>query len=179
MWLPILLSAVLVFIASSIIHMFLTYHRNDFGKVPEEDKVMEALDTFDIPPGDYVIPCAGSAKNMKSPEFIEKMSKGPVAFMTVIPSGPPKMGKNLVLWFIYCIIVGVIAAYITSRAAGPDPEYLTVFRFAGATAFTGYSIALLQNSIWYKRNWPATIKSMFDGFIYALLTAGAFGWLWP
>jgi hypothetical protein len=89
------------------------------------------------------------------------------------------MGKNLVLWFLYCIVVSVIAAYITSRATGPEAEYLSRFRFAGCTTFTGYSIALLQNSIWYKRNWAATIKSMFDGFIYALLTAGTFGWLWP
>ena len=178
-WLPILASAVIVFIASSIIHMVFTYHRTDFGKLPDEDKVMETLQTFDIPPGDYVIPCAGSAKNMKSKEYLDKMNNGPVAFLTVIPSGPPRMGKNLVLWFLYCIVVGIIAAYITSRATGLDAEYLSRFRFAGCTAFTGYAIALLQNSIWYKRNWAATIKSMFDGLIYALLTAGTFGWLWP
>ena len=178
-WLPILLSAVIVFIASSIIHMVFTYHRTDFGRLPDEDKVMETLQTFDIPPGDYVVPCAGSAKNMKSQEYIDKMNKGPVAFLTIIPSGPPKMAKSLVLWFLYSIVVGTIAAYITSRAVGREAEYLTVFRFAGCTAFTGYAIALLQNSIWYKRSWAATIKSMFDGLIYALLTAGTFGWLWP
>ncbi len=179
LWLPILLSAVIVFIASSIIHMVFAYHRTDLSKIPDEDGVMEALRPFNIPPGNYVIPHAEGPKQMKSEKFIEKMNKGPVALMTVIRSGPPSMGKNLLLWFIYSVIVAVIAAYITSRAVGPDPEYLSVFRFAGCTAFTGYSIALLQNSIWYKRYWSATFKSMFDGFIYALLTAGTFGWLWP
>jgi hypothetical protein len=34
-------------------------------------------------------------------------------------------------------------------------------------------------SIWYSRAWINTIKSTIDGLIYALLTAGTFGWLWP
>jgi hypothetical protein len=179
LWLPILLSAVAVFIASSIIHMVLRYHNTDFGKVPDEDGVMEALRKFSIPPGDYVIPCAGNAKNMKSPDFIEKMTKGPVAFVTVMKPGPPSMGKSLMLWFIYSVVVGVIAAYVTSRAVAPGSDYIAVFRFAGCTAFVGYVVALWQDSIWYKRAWSSTIKSSIDGLVYALLTAGVFGWLWP
>ncbi len=179
LWLPILLSAVIVFVASSIIHMVLPYHRKDFGKVPSEDEVMDALRKFNIPPGEYVIPCAGSPKEMGTPEFIEKIKKGPAAFMTVMPSGPPSMGMSLVQWFVYCIVVGIVAAYITGRALEPGAHYLGVFRFAGCTAFTGYALALLQNSIWYKRSWSTTLKSVFDGLVYALLTAGTFGWLWP
>jgi hypothetical protein len=159
--------------------MLLTYHRNDFVKVPQEDEVMDALRSFDIPPGEYALPCAGSPKEMGTPEFIEKMTKGPVALMTVMPSGPPKMGKSLVLWFVYSIVVGIFAAYVTGRALGPGAHYLDVFRFAGCTAFIGYTLALWQNSIWFKRCWWVTFKSTFDGLIYALMTAGTFGWLWP
>ena len=140
---------------------------------------MESLRKFNIPPGDYVIPCAGSAEAMRSEEFKEKATKGPVAFMTVIESGMPKMGSSLVLWFLYSVVVGIFAAYIAGRALSPESHYTAVFRFAGATAFVGYALALLQNSIWYKRNWGSTLKSMFDGLIYALITAGVFGWLWP
>ncbi len=179
LWLPIVLSAVFAFIVSSIIHMLIPYHKNDFVKVPDEEGVMESLGKFNIPPGDYVIPCPGGPKEMKSPEYIEKVTKGPVAFMTVIKSGPPKMGGSLMLWFCYSILVSIIAAYIASRALQPGAEYLSVFRFAGAVSFTGYSLALLQNSIWYKRKWSSTFKSVFDGFIYALVTAGTFAWLWP
>ena len=179
LWIPILLSAVIVFIVSSVIHMLLPYHRSDFGKVPSEDEVMEALRKFNIPPGDYVLPYAGSPEAMRSAEFTEKRAKGPVAFMTVMKSGPPSMGGSLVQWFIYSIVVGIFAAYIAGRALAPDAHYLAVFRFVGSTAFVGYALALLQNSIWYQRNWSATFKSMFDGLIYALLTAGTFGWLWP
>ncbi len=179
LWLPILLSAVIVFLVSSLIHMVLGYHRTDFRKVPAEDDVMSALREFGIPPGDYVLPCAGSSKEMGSPEFIEKATKGPVAFMTVIPSGPPAMGKSLAQWFVYCVVVGIFAAYIGGRAVGPTDDYLQVFRFTGCTAFVGYALALWQSSIWYKRAWSSTLKSTFDGLVYALLTAGTFGWLWP
>lgn len=179
LWQPILLSAVIVFVASSIIHMVLKYHDSDFGKVPNEDAVIDALRPFDIPPGDYFLPCAGSMEAMKNPDYIAKTEKGPVAIITVLPTGKQGMGQSLLLWFLYSILVSVIAAYITSRALQPGAHYLTVFRFAGCTAFAGHGLALLQNSIWYKRAWSSTIKSIFDALIYALLTAGTFGWLWP
>jgi hypothetical protein len=179
LWLPILLSAVFVFVVSSVIHMLLPYHRSDFGKVPSEDDVMDALRRFDIPPGEYVIPCAGSPEAMKSPEFLDKTKKGPVAFMTVLPSGPPAMGKQLIQWFVYCVVVGIFAAYIASRAVAPGGDYLAVFRFVGCTAFLCYAVALWQNSIWYRRAWSTTLKSTFDSLVYALFTAGTFGWLWP
>jgi hypothetical protein len=179
LWLPIVVSAVIVFVASSVIHMVLPYHRSDMRKLPKEDEVMEALRRFNIAPGDYAMPHPGSMEGMKKPEFIEKRKAGPVVLMTVAPSGPPAMGPSLVLWFLYSIVVGIFAAYIAGRALRPGAHYLEVFRFAGCTAFIAYSLALLQHSIWYKRNWGTTIKSMFDGLVYGLLTAGTFGWLWP
>jgi hypothetical protein len=179
LWLPILLSAVIVFLASWIIHMFLPYHRSDFRKVPAEDDVMEALRKFNIPPGDYMIPSPGGPAGMRSPEFSAKMARGPVVVMTVVKSGPPSMGANLAQWFLYCLIVGGIAAYVAGRALKPGEPYLHAFRFAGCTAFVAYAVALWQDSIWYKRAWSTTIKNTFDGLVYGLLTGGVFGWLWP
>lgn len=177
LWLPILLSAVLVFVVSSIIHMFLTYHNSDVASVPGEDQVREAL--RHVPPGDYVIPHAGSMAGMKSPEFVEKMTKGPVVIMTVRPNGPPTMNASLVQWFLYSVLVSVFAAYVAGRALAPGASYLDAFRFAGTTAFVGYGLALLQGSIWWGRKWSATLKSVFDALVYALVTAGVFGWRWP
>ena len=54
-----------------------------------------------------------------------------------------------------------------------------MFRFVGASAFLAYTVALWQNSIWLKRAWSSTLKHTFDGLVYALVTAGTFGWLWP
>lgn len=179
LWLPILLSAVFVFLVSSVIHMALPWHKGDYSKVPNEGKVMDALRPFAIPPGDYMMPRASSMKDMGSPEFTEKMKKGPVMIFTVVPNGPATMGKSLTLWFLYSVLVGFFAAYLTGRTLSVGADYLEVFRYIGTTAFLGYSLALLQTSIWYRRAWSTTIKSMIDGLIYALVTAGVFGWLWP
>jgi hypothetical protein len=177
--LPIFLSAVFVFAASSIIHMVLPYHRTDFDKLPGEDAVMDALRKFDLPPGNYAMPYAGSPEAMKSQEYTEKARKGPMALMTVMKSGAPSMGTNLLLWFVYCLGIGIFAAYIAGRALDPGAPYLAVFRFAGAAAFGGYGLALFQNSIWFKHKWSATIKSVLDALIYGFVTGGTFGWLWP
>ena len=176
---PIVLSAVIVFVASSIIHMALPWHKSDYPKVPNEDRVREALRPLAIPPGDYMIPRAASMQDMKSPEFMAKMNEGPVMVVTVMPNGPWTMGKNLAQWFVYSVIVGVFAAYVASTALPPGAPYLRVFQLVGVSAFMGYALALWQLSIWYRRDWMTTIKSNVDGLIYALLTAGTFGWLWP
>lgn len=179
LWLPILLSAVAVFIISSIIHMALGYHANDYKELPSEKDVLDDLRKYNIPEGDYHFPRPKNMKDMSSQEFIEKLKKGPVGLMIIKKREFSSMAKELSLWFIYSVIVGIFAAYITGRALGPGAEYIAVFRFAGASAFAGYSLALLQNSIWWKKNWAATFKTMFDGLIYALFTGGIFGWLWP
>jgi hypothetical protein len=179
LWFPILLSAVFVFVASSVIHMASPWHKSDYPKLPNEDSVMAALRPLGIPPGDYFIPRPSSREDMRSPEFAQKVKAGPVIVFTVMPSGGMSMGRNLILWFTYCVVMSVFAAYIAGRALPQGTVYLNVFRFAGATAFIGYSAALWQMSIWYHRAWTTTIKSTIDGLIYALLTAGTFGWLWP
>ncbi len=180
LWLPILIGAVLVFVSSSVIHMFLPYHRNDFGKVPDEDRVMDALRPFNIPPGDYVIPHAGGPEAMRSEEFRAKIEKGPLGVVTIMPPGSfGNMGAQLVQWFAYSLLVGVVAAYVAGRTLAPGADYLAVFRLTGTVAFASYAMALMQRPIWYKSSWSATLKSMFDGLVYAALTAGAFGWLWP
>lgn len=179
LWMPILLSAILVFVASSVIHMVLRYHRNDFAKVPSEDGVMDALRPFAIPPGEYVMPHAVDPKERQTEAFIDKANRGPVTFLTVFPNGIPSMTNSLIQWFVYCVVVSLFAAYIASRSVDPGAEYLDVFRFAGTTAFIGYGLALVQNSIWYKRAWSVTGKNLFDALVYGLLTGGAFGWLWP
>ncbi|HEU5186084.1 MAG TPA: hypothetical protein VFU01_16040 [Gemmatimonadaceae bacterium] len=176
---PILGSAVLVFLASFVIHMVLKYHWSDVATVPNEDRVMDALRSFSIPAGDYVIPHASTPKEMKDQAFIEKWSRGPVAIMTVVPPGPMSMGKSLTQWFIYCAVIALFAAYVASRTLAPGSPYLSVFRVTGTVAFIGFAGGLWQNSIWWHRKWSATIKSTIDGLIYGLLVAGVFGSLWP
>ena len=179
LWLPVLVAGVLVFIVSSVIHMMLPYHRTDFGKIPSEDTAADSLRAIEIPPGDYIIPHAGSPEVMRSEEFLARYEKGPVVFMTVLPNGPPAMGASLIQWFVYSIVIGGLAGYIAGLALAPGAHYREVFHVVAVTAFLGYTAAGWQNSIWYKRSWATTAKFTFDGLVYALVTAGTFGWLWP
>ena len=102
LWLPILVSAVIVFFASSIMHMVLFYHKSDYRKLPDEDRVTDAMRSAGVTRGPaYFFPYF-SFKEMKSAPAVEKMKRGPVGLLTVLPSGPPAMGKNLAQWFLYC-----------------------------------------------------------------------------
>ena len=179
LWLPIMIAAILVFLASSVIHMMLSYHRSDVRGLDDEDGLMDALRGFNLAPGDYFFPHAKSSKEMASPEFQAKSEKGPVGTMTIYPPGGWGMGKSLGLWFLYCVLVGVVAAYVTGRTLPAGAEYMQVMQISSTVAFCCYGMSLPQASIWWKRNWAATLKSMFDAVIYGLLTGGAFGWLWP
>jgi hypothetical protein len=179
LWLPILLSAVAVFFASFIVHMVLPFHRKDYGKVPSEDEVMSALRKFSIAPGDYFIPCAAGPADMKTPEYKQKVEQGPIVIMTVLGSNAYAMGKRLVQWFLFTVVVSIFAAYVASRTLAPGTPYILVFRVAGTVAFAGYALGLWPNSIWYSKKWAATWLTAFDGLLYAVATGAILGWLWP
>jgi hypothetical protein len=178
LWLPILLAAVIVFVASSIMHMFLPYHRSDYQKLPDEDKLLAGLRAAGLKRGLYIFPFC-THKEMKSPAMIEKYKQGPVGMLTVFPSGPPAMPKFLAMWFAYCLVIGLFVACLTGGTVAPGAPYLAVFRVAGTAAFLAYGVGQLVNSIWAGQPWSVTIKQVIDGLIYSLLTAGTFGWLWP
>jgi len=179
LWAPILLSAVLVFVASSISHEVVRFHRSDFTKLPGEGDVMDLLRKLAVPPGDYLFPLVTSRTEMKNPAFREKWKRGPVGLTTILPNGGHPMGRTFALWFLYCVAGGVFAAFIAGRALASGASGRDVFLLAGAAAFTGHALALWQAAIWYGRSWATTIKSTVDGFVYGLLTGGAFAWLWP
>lgn len=176
---PILLSAAVVFFASFILHMVIPFHKNDLKKVPREDEFLAAIRSFNLPAGDYAAPHADSPAAMKDPAFIEKRAKGPTVIMTTAPGAPPPMSVTLTKWFIYCVVVSLLSAYVASRTLDPGTHYLQVFRVVATTAFMGYALALVQYWIWWMKDTGATFRSIIDGLAYALLTAGVFGWLWP
>ncbi len=179
LWLPILLSAVFVFIVSSIIHMTPLWHKNDYPALANQDQLGAAIRSLAIPPGDYVLPRAKEMKEMRTPEFKAKFKAGPVVFMTILDNPKMSMARPLSLWFIYILITNFLAAYVASRAIAPGAVREVVFSVIGTVAFVGYAAALLQMSIWYGLALSVTIKSTFDGLIYAAVTAATFVWLWP
>lgn len=178
LWLPIVLSAIIVFIASSIMHMLLPYHRSDYKQLPEEDKILAALRPAGLQKGLYVFPYC-THKDMKSPAIQEKYKQGPVGMLTVFPSGPPAIPKFMGQWFAHCLVIGFFVAYLTGHTVGFGASYLVVFRVAGTAGFMAYGLGTLSNGIWKGQPWGMTLKEAFDGLIFGLLTAGTFGWLWP
>lgn len=178
LWLPVLVAAILVFVASSIIHMALPWHNKDVGQLPDEDAVLAAMRDAGAEPGDYMFPYCKSG-DMGSPEAKERFDRGPVGVVTVMNNGMPLMGSILALWFVYGLVVSILVAYVTGRVFGPGAEYLEVFRISGTVAFLAYAGSEAQRSIWWGRSWGTTARNIVDGLVYGLVTAGAFGWLWP
>jgi hypothetical protein len=178
LWLPILLSAVIVFIASSIMHTVLPYHRSDYRQLPDEDQLLVALRAAGLTRGLYIFPF-GTHKDMKTPAMLEKYKQGPVGMMTVFPKGPPAMPRFLAEWFGYCLIVAFFVGYLGGHTVRPGANYLAVFRVAGTAAFMAYGLGQLSNAIWKGQTWGMTIREVMDGLVYGLLTAGTFSWLWP
>lgn len=179
LWLPILLSAVFVFVASSVIHMALPMHKSDYKKLPNEASLLDAIRKVGVSPGEYLFPCPNSMKEMGSPEMLAKFNQGPVGSLVVRPSGPPCMGKALGQWFAFCLVISLFVAYLTGIAVAPGTDYMRVFRIAGTVAVLGYAFSNVTNSIWKGVSWGVTLKFAIDGVIYGLVTAGTFGWLWP
>jgi hypothetical protein len=179
LWLAILVSAVLVFIASSIIHMASPWHKSDYPRYSRESEVLDALRPLALPPGDYFMPRPASMAEMKSPEFKEKQARGPVVLMTVFPNGGMQMGGTMAQWFVYLLVVGIIAAFVAGTTLSPATSSALVFHTVALVAFAGYALALWQLSIWYRRSWSITLKSTVDAVIYAAITGGVFAWLWP
>jgi hypothetical protein len=179
LWMPLAAAAVLVFVASSIVHMVLPYHKADYKKLPNEDEVADAIRRGNAGPGYYAIPYCSDMKETATPEFQEKYRRGPVGMFAKMPDGPPNMGKFLGLWFVQCLIVSLFAVYVASRTLGAGSDYLMVFRVAGTVAFAGYGLGSITDSIWHGHPWSNTFRALFDALIYAGVTGGACGWLWP
>ena len=179
LWLPIVISAVVAFVASAVMHMVLPFHKKDYRQLPEEDKIRAVMREANVEVGNYFFPHAKDMKDAQTPEMVAKFKEGPVALVSVMPSGPPTMGKALGIWFVFCLVVSVFVAYLAGRTLDAGTSYLTVFRVAGTVAFMGYGLSECTNSIWKGQSWGTTVRSLIDALIYGLLTAGVFGWLWP
>jgi hypothetical protein len=179
LWLPIVLASVLVFVVSSILHMFVPIHRGDFQKLPNEEDMLAALRSKGLAPGQYAFPHARSMKEMGSPEMRTRFERGPVGTMMVKPSGTPAIGKSLLQWFAYSVLISVLVAYLASFTLAHGMAYGPVFRFVSTAAFLGYGVYAIQDSIWKGQRWSVSLKFVFDGLVYALVTAGAFAGFWP
>lgn len=177
LWLPIVVSAVLVFIASSIIWMMTPIHKNDYQQLPDENPLLDAMASRNVGPGQYMFPFMKPGD--RSPEVMKRFEEGPSGIMVVRKPGPHSMGKQLFLWFLYLVGNSILVAYLVGHTLPSGSDYLEVFRVSGTAAILAYAAAHFQAGIWFSKPWNVVIKDILDGVVYGLLTAGAFGWLYP
>jgi hypothetical protein len=179
LWMPIVVSAVFVFVALMLIHGLLGWHKDDMVALPGESTFRDALWALNLPPGDYRFPFARTTAEMTAPEFTAKLNEGPVGVISVWPNGEMNMGKMMGGWLVYSLIIAVFVAYITGRTHGVGASYAVIFRISGAVTFCCYAMAHWQNWIWWGKGMRFTLTHTLDALIFALVTAGTFGWLWP
>ncbi|MEO8294806.1 MAG: hypothetical protein ABI613_04755 [Gemmatimonadota bacterium] len=179
LWMPILLSAVIVFFASSVLHMVLKYHRSDYRALPGEDAVLAALRSHNAGKGQYMFPYCSDMSLLKGDAMQKKFREGPVGMLTLRDPGVISMGPMLGAWFLYLIVVALLVGYVAGVVLPRGTEFMMVFRVVSATAWLAFAAAHVSQAIWQSKPWPSVIKEVIDGLVYALLTAGVFGWLWP
>lgn len=178
LWLPIVVATVLVFFASFILHAVIQWHRPDFGGFPNEEAVRAAIRAGKAPAGQYLVPYLSDMKQVKLPEKVRLFEEGPVAYVTLRNPGPPRMGKELVLWFLLNLAICVIAAYIGAKTLPPGASFMQVCRIVGTIGFVAYAAGPVQEGIWMGKPWRAVSRELADAIVYALAMGVAFGWLW-
>jgi hypothetical protein len=179
LWLPVVVSAVAVWIVSALVHMVLRYHRADYRRLPDEDSVAQALRPAGLAPGYYVMPYAMGPGQMKDPAVLKRYEEGPVALLTVLRNGPPAMGKHLVQWFLYCLLASFVTGYLARHTLSPASDGLKVMQITGTVAFAAYGFGYFQDSIWRGIPWANSLRGLVDALLYALTTGLVFRLLWP
>ncbi len=177
--LPIALSAVFVFIASTIVHMVLQWHKPNYQGLSNEDEVCKAIRRGNPSPGQYIFPHCNSTKDMGSPEMMKKLTEGPVGMVWLKRAGPMKLGSFLGKWFGYVLVTSALAAYVARFTFHAGAPYMDVFHLVGVVSWMAYAWYSPADSIWMGKPWSATVRYLVDGLVYGLVTAGTFGWLWP
>ncbi len=179
LWWQVIVAAIVVFVISSILHMALKYHRSDFKPLPNEDGVRDALGKGSPPPGLYHTPYCSDMKETQEPAKKAQFEKGPVAIVTVLPTGLPAMPKYLGQWFLYCFLVSFTAAYVARMTLHPGDGGMLVVRVTGTVAFAAYAFGNILDSIWKGQPWSNTGRALVDGAIYAVATGATFCFFWP
>lgn len=181
LWLPIVLSAVIVFVGSAIIWMALPHHKTEWKAAPNQDALQNAFKG--AAPGLYCFPCPSDPKQRQSPESMKKWAEGPSGWLTLIPPGPFSMGGNMVRSVIFYLVTAFFAAYVASHVmpmgGASAPTYLQVFRVVGTIGFMAFGFGSVPDSIWFGRPWRSTVYVLADSLFLGLLMGGTFGWLWP
>ena len=177
LWLPILLTTVVLFFASFVAWMILPHHFADKKKLPNQDAVMDLVREQNIPPGNYMFPYCDTKVEQGSKEFQDTYAKGPRGCLDVYEI--PNIGKNMALTVVFFFVTTVGIAYITHFVCPPGGEgvdFMRVFRVAGVIGVLTHASSGVLNGIWFKRR---QITDTIDGVVFGLLLGLIFAAMWP
>lgn len=178
LWLPILLSAVAVWVLSAILGMALPHHKQDFIGLPDEDGFSDFLRRSGIPPGNYLFPDFRDREAMKSEKVSKALEAGPVGHLSVWQP-PLTMGGKLAATLIVYLVVSTVIAYLAAVTLPKPAEFARVFQVVGTAGILAYCFAFLPNHIWFGAYRRTIIASILDGIVYGAITGAIFAWRWP
>ena len=178
LWLPILLSAAVVWIVSTIFGMPFLHHKNDFIGLPDEDAFMDSLRKSGIKPGNYLFPDFRSPAAMKSEKVSKALEAGPVGHLSVWQP-PLTMGGKLAATFIVYLVVSLLIAYLASVTLPKTAEFAKVFQVVGTAGILAYSFSFIPNAIWFGAYKRTIVASIIDGIVCGAITGAIFAWRWP
>lgn len=179
LWLPILVTAIGVFVASSLVHMVFKYHNSEYRGLNNEDAIRDVMRVASLTPGLYVTPKCNDVKAMSSETMIKKYVEGPVAHITIMANGAPNMGRALGLWFLWSVLVAAFAALIALHTIPLNGNAAMAAHVIALISFVMYGAGSVQDFIWMGKPFSSMMKYLLDALIYSIVTALSFMWLWP
>lgn len=179
LWMPIVVSTVALFVMSFLVWAVLPHHRSDFKGMPDEEATRRVLDQQDLNRGVYHVPHVTSQAEMRDPEVVRKFEEGPRAFVTVLPTGMPGMGPQMVQQILFFLLTLVAVAYVAGRTIGPGADDVLVFRMVATTAWLAYGAAAVPEAVWFGKPWSHVFKHLADALVYGCIAGAVFAWLWP
>jgi hypothetical protein len=179
LWLPIVLSGIGIFVASSVIHMLLKWHSAEYGQIGNEDAVRVAINAGQPKPGQYMLPYCTDPKQFGEPDMKRKLQEGPVGIIVLKPPGMFAMGPMLLQWFVYVTALSFVVGYLAAHSLGAGAPFLHVFRLVWTVAYLAFLCGSIQNAIWMGKPWKHVMTDALDAAIYGAVSGALFGWLWP
>lgn len=175
LWLPILLTTVMLFFSGFICWMVLPNHKPDWKKLPNETEFLHKMAEWDIPKGNYAYPYAMDKESMEGENAKKAIEQG--TFGTIQAwGGQPSMGNNLLCQVGFLFVTNFCLAYLATLGVAPGADFMTVFRFVATAAFLTFTAAVVPGAIWFKNRITGHI---IDGVIQAAIAGAVFAWLWP
>ena len=179
LWIPIVVSAVVVLVASFVSQLIIGRYAAEWKELPEEEATIEHLQKSGIGPGQYLFP----GRSPKSSQDLEetrqqRMNSGPWGTVNIW-ARQPSMGRNLLQSFVFYLVTSFFVAYLATLALEPGAEFSPVFQVTGTAAILAYAFGGIPNAIWFGSHLRSALMDVINGIVHGLLTGTIFGMLWP